>query len=155
MATKSLTQVIINGIVFLVVALYLTFGGKQNSSKWSWTSKRVTDLANDILSCEEWDPNESKLPIQSMMPPLLLLPTNIKHVTARQTIVDIPPKYQGKCVVYTDNTVEMEPDLPGNRARLAATIPLAIHLLSRPITKEKYAICKPPISITNYKPKDD
>ena len=41
----------------------------------------------------------------------------------------------------------MGPDLPRNRPRLAAAIPLPVHLLSRPITKEEYIVRKPPISI--------
>ena len=80
------------------------------------------------------------------MPPPSLLPTNIHHAAAKQTIVDIPPEDQGKCDVYIDDTVSIGPDLPGNRARLAAAIPLSIHLLSRPIEKEEHVIRNPPIS---------
>ena len=134
-ATKSLTQVIINGIVFLILALRLTFGGKPNPSKWSCLSEATADLANDILSCAEWDPNETRAPIQSMMPPPIVLPQDTPFASAAKTIVDIPAEDQGKCDVYIDDTVSIGPDLPGYRDRLAAAIPLAIHLLSRPISK--------------------
>ena len=146
-ATKSLTQVLINGITFLIMALRLTFGGKPNPSEWSCLSESTTDLANDILSCKEWDPIKLKSPIQDMMPKPLVLPSNIPHTTAKTSIVNIPAEDQGKCDVYIDDTVAIGPDLPGNRPRLAATIPLAIHLLSRPIILKEHVLRKPPISI--------
>ena len=82
-----------------------------------------------------------------MMPKPLVLPSNIPHATAKTTIVNIPAEDQGKCDVYIDDTVAIGPDLPGNRPRLAATIPLAIHLLSRPIILKEHVLRKPPISI--------
>ena len=142
MATNSLIQVIIDGIIFLVMACRLTFGGNPNLS--GWISEVAMDLPNDILSCEEFDPNKLRSPIKSMMTPPLLLQANVKYATARQTSVDIPPEDQGKRDVYIDDTVAIVPDLPGNRA----PIPLAIHLLSRPIDREEYVIRKPPISMT-------
>ena len=146
-ATKSLTQVIINGITFLIMALRLTFGGKPNPSEWSCLSEATTDLANDILSCQEWDPDKLKAPIQDMMPKPSSLPSDIPHATAKQTIVNIPAEDQGKCDVYIDDTVAMGPDIPGNKPRLAAAVPLAIHLLSRPIISSEDIPRKPPISI--------
>ena len=123
------------------------FGGKPNSSKWSCQSKSTMDFINDILSCKEWDANKSKSPIKDMIPKPLVLPSKILHATAKTTIVNIPAEDQGKFVVYIDDTVAIGPDLPENRPRLAATIPLAIHLLSRPIILKEYVLRKPPISI--------
>ena len=136
-AVKSLTQVCIQGIWFLLMALRLTFGGKPCPSEWGCISEPVTDLATDILNCEEWDPNKTKSPIQNKFPPRTSLPVHIPFTKAKHTIVDIPQKDKGKCNVYIDDTVAMGPDLPGNALRLESAITLAFHIFGRPIDKNE------------------
>jgi hypothetical protein len=41
------------------VALRLTFGGSSNPPTWCLFSKMVTDLANEIYMCKEWDPAQA------------------------------------------------------------------------------------------------
>ena len=136
-AVKSLTQVCIQGIWFLLMALRLTFGGKPCPSEWGCISELVADLATDILNCEEWDPTTTKSPIQDKFPPRTSLPDDIPFAKARHTIVDIPQEDKGKCDVYIDDTVAMGPDLPGNALRLESAITLAFHIFGRPIDKNE------------------
>ena len=139
-ATKSLTQVIINGMTFLLMALRLTFGGKPCPSEWSSISESVTDVANDILMCSEWNPAELHAPDQPTFPPPQLLPNNTPFATAKSTIVAIPKEDQGKCDVYIDDMVTIGPDLPGNLQRLAAAVPLSIHIFFRPLDKVEHLL---------------
>ena len=61
---KSLTQVCIKGITLFLAAVRLTFGGKPLPNEWGYISKTVTNLATDILHCDEWDPSEIHSPLQ-------------------------------------------------------------------------------------------
>ena len=134
-AVKSLTQVIINGITILLMALRLTFGGKPCPSDWGCISEPVADLATDILHCPDWDPTKLHSPIQIKFPRPSLLPDSTPFSVARDTIVDIPAEDSGKCDVYIDDTIAIGLDLPGNAARLEAAIPLAIQLTIYPMPK--------------------
>ena len=139
-ATKSLTQVIINGLTLLLMALRLTFGGKPCPSEWSCISESVTDLANDILSCPDWDPEQTHAPDQAAFPRPRSLPDNIPFAQAKATIVAIPIEDDGKCDVYIDDMVTMGPDLPGLLPRLSAAMPLSIHIFFRPLDKVEHLL---------------
>lgn len=52
---------------FALMALRLTFGGKPNPSKWSDISESVTDVANDLMRCKEWDPSSLHSPHQHLV----------------------------------------------------------------------------------------
>jgi hypothetical protein len=51
-AVKSCT--FIDGL--LLMALRMTFGGAPNPAQWSDISEVVTDLANDLVRRNDWDP---------------------------------------------------------------------------------------------------
>jgi hypothetical protein len=42
--------------IFVLIALHLTFGGASNPSQWSDISEMATDLANDIVRDDGWEP---------------------------------------------------------------------------------------------------
>ena len=64
-AVKSLTQVIIDNYIFHLIALHLTFGGKPLPIEWGCIAEPVTELANYILTCTEWDPSTTHSPSQN------------------------------------------------------------------------------------------
>ena len=130
-------QAIINGTMFLLMALRLTFGGKPCPSEWGSLAEPVADLATDILNCPEWDPSELHSPLQSKMPPPVSLHSSIPFGKAKPTIVDIPDEDMGKVDVYLDDKIAIGPDLPGMIPRLSACILLAISVFFRPISPDK------------------
>ena len=136
-ATKSLTQVVFNGLTFLLMALWLTFGGKSCLNEWSSISEYVTDLANDILTYTEWDTQQIYAPDQSVFPPPKPHPNNISYAQSKPTIVAISNEDKGKNDVYIDNVVPIRPDLPGLLPRLSSAVPLYIHLFFCPLDKVK------------------
>lgn len=136
-AVKSLTQVFVNGVWILLMALRLTFGGKPCPSEFGCISEPVTDLATDILNCEDWDPSILHAPDQDSFPPPSSLNDDTPFAPAKQTIVSIPREDKGTCDVYLDDMVAAGPDLPGNARRLEAAIPLSIHTICRPIMKSE------------------
>jgi hypothetical protein len=54
------------GMAFL--ALQLTFGDSPNPPTWCLFSEMVTDLANEVLLCKDWEPTKLNNPDQSMAP---------------------------------------------------------------------------------------
>ncbi|KAI2498101.1 hypothetical protein MHU86_16411 [Fragilaria crotonensis] len=59
-SAKAATQTVsVNGDTAFV-SLRLTFGGSPNPPTWCMFSELVTDLANEIAQCGEWDPEELK-----------------------------------------------------------------------------------------------
>ena len=91
-AVKSLTQVFIKGIILLLAALRLTFGGKPCPSEWGCIYETVAKLATNILHCNEWDPSEIHSPLQQTMPEPKPLPPHILFAPTRSLIVAFPPE---------------------------------------------------------------
>jgi hypothetical protein len=50
------------------VCWHLTFSGSPNPPTWCCVSEIVTDLANKISMCAEWDPATLKSPDQTVTP---------------------------------------------------------------------------------------
>eukprot|EP00978_Attheya_sp_CCMP212_P035728 scaffold157205_cov39-Attheya_sp.AAC.1 len=50
------------------INLRLTFGGRARPSRWCDLAEPVIDLANDLLSCKSWDPQELHSPLQHKVP---------------------------------------------------------------------------------------
>jgi hypothetical protein len=126
----------IDGI--LLVALRLTFGGSPNPSLWSDVSEVVTDLANDLVRRSDWDPTRHHSPHQPLLESdrakdddadgsLVEEGFRCSHFFAPDyPIEDILPRFD----CYLD-------DIFGafygcDRARSAAAIPMALHIVGRP-----------------------
>ena len=130
---RSITQITIDENKFILLAPRLTFGGKPYPSEWGCVSEPAADLVTDILSCEDWSPQQLHSPQQNLIPEPSPLPHDIPFGEAKETIVNIPHKNSGKCDVYIDDMVVIRPDIEGVKAKLAAAAPLAIHTLCRPL----------------------
>jgi hypothetical protein len=51
--------------IFVLIALHLTFGGASNPSQWSNVSEMATNLANDIVQNDGWDPDTHVFPTRT------------------------------------------------------------------------------------------
>ena len=92
----------------------------------------VTDLANEIILCKDWDPSEIRSPDQPVAPEPKRLNANIPHAPAREMAVAIPALETGKVDVFIDDLIDTFPDSPENLARKPHVVPLAMHVTSRP-----------------------
>ena len=63
-------------------------------------------------------------------------------------MVKIPAKDYGKCDVYIDDTAAIGHDIPGNTSPLESAIPLALHILVRPLSASEPIPRHPIISIS-------
>ena len=72
-----------------MLSLRLTFKGRATPPPtWCLFSELVTDLANEIGNCQEWDPELFHSPAQQTLPSPRRLPGNI--APGRELAVDIP-----------------------------------------------------------------
>jgi hypothetical protein len=131
-ASAAAQTIAINGLTAFL-SLRLTFGGSPNPPTWCMFSELVTDLANEIGQCDEWDPDECRSPAQPLTPVPLRLPASVPIVQARGMALHIPPtKAGGRVDGFIDDLINVFLDSPANCARQPNIVPLAMHLTSRP-----------------------
>jgi hypothetical protein len=115
------------------IALRLTFGGSPNPPAWCAASEMVTDLANEISQCDDWNHETLFSPAQQETPKPVLLPDSIPISPAVGSMSVIPhPTQQGKVDVFIDDLINVFLDTGTNRRRQPHVVPLAIHVTTRP-----------------------
>ena len=117
----------------VLIPLRAIFGGAPCPSEWGIISETTTDLANHILNHKDWDPSKINSPNQSKILPPKLLDSSIKFGQAKPMMVDIPLEKFGKADVYIDDTITVSLHSTINNSRASAAVPLAIHLMGRPL----------------------
>ena len=107
-AVKTLTQIETgSGENFLLLPLRTTLGGAPGPSEWGCLAEPIINLANAILSCKDWDPNEIHSPIKNSIPQAKYLDETIPIAPARSIILDIPDNPQGKVDLYINDGVSI------------------------------------------------
>ena len=132
-SAKAATQTVsVNGDTAFV-SLRLTFGGSPNPPTWCMFSELVTDLANEIAQCSEWDPEELRSPAQPETPEPVRLPADVPIALGREMAVLVPQSSRGgKVDGFIDDLINVFVDTPENCARQPHVVPLAMHVTSRP-----------------------
>jgi hypothetical protein len=99
---------------------------------WTLFSEMVTDLANEIAQCAEWEPSELHSPAQPIAPAPVRISESIPIALASPPGVIPPTAPHGRVDGYIDDLNNVFPDTEENCARLPHVVPLAIHATSRP-----------------------
>jgi len=73
----------------LYASLRFTFGGTPFPNLWSSHSEIITDLANDLIQCDQWDHTVLRSPIQDQLPPPLRSDSNEPFAKARKLAVQL------------------------------------------------------------------
>jgi hypothetical protein len=89
-SAKAVAQTITTLGALAFVCWRLTFGGSPNPPTWCCFSEIVTDLANEISMCAEWDPATLKSPDQTVTPDPIRLGPEIPFAIALPMAVTIP-----------------------------------------------------------------
>ena len=118
---------------YLHIALRATFGGTPNPYDWSVISESVTDLANLLMNDPDWDPSILHSPIQDQIPPDAPLDDTIPFTPALPTVVSASIDCRSKTDIYLDDETTVALDDPVVLPRARAAVPLAIHIVSRPL----------------------
>ena len=125
----------------LLVALRMTFGGAPNPSQWSDVSEVITDLANDLVRRSDWDPEAFHSPHQHLL-------DSDEAVDNDEGAVDPAGAFGKADFLAVNYPTANHDDLPRfdcylddifgafnpkDAARSAAAIPLALHIVGRPV----------------------
>ena len=90
------------------LALHLTLGGSPNPPTWCMVSEMVTDLANEICQCEDWDPDTLHNPVQPVAPkPIYLVDSDAPCSSALPMAVRVPPISRGKVDGFIDDLIHV------------------------------------------------
>ncbi|KAI2503360.1 hypothetical protein MHU86_11080 [Fragilaria crotonensis] len=126
----------------LLVALRMTFGGAPNPSQWSDVSEMITDLANDLVRRDDWDPSVYHSPHQHLLDTEGAVDNDKGSVDKMSVFgkadyfaVNYPP-YDDlpRFDCYLDDIFGAFN--PRDAEKSAAAIPLALHLVGRPCDPE-------------------
>ena len=119
------------------VGLRLTFGGKANPAEFSVVSDMCNDLCNDIADFHDWNPSILSSPLQDGVGRPKRYPESIPFAPARELAIHLEPRPQGYHDVYLDDTIQLFLDTPEHVARAPGIVPLAVDLMSRPVSPDE------------------
>jgi hypothetical protein len=114
------------------VALRLIFGGSPNPPTWCMFAETVTDLANEILLCDNWDAATLQNPDQPDTPVPQVQPKTIPFGEAQTMAVHIPLSSTARVDGFIDDLICVFLDTPSNRSKAPHAVPLAMFVTSRP-----------------------
>jgi hypothetical protein len=124
-------SIIFAGVAY--IALRPTFGGSPNLPTWCAFSEMVTDfILNEISLCTEWDHTKLRSPAQPSTPRPIKLPNKIPIALAMPMAVEIPMIVMAQTDSFIDDLIQVFLDTPTNRDQEPHTVPLAMHVTSRP-----------------------
>jgi hypothetical protein len=121
---------IFDGVAY--IALRLTFGGSPNPPTWCLFSEIVTDLANEISLCKEWNAETLRSPAQPVTPIPTPEPADVPIARACETAVRVPVAGTARTDGFIDDLITTFLDTERNISREPHSVPLAIHATSRP-----------------------
>jgi hypothetical protein len=91
------------------MALRLTFGGSPNPPTWCAVAEVVTDLANEINHCPQWDHSTVHSPVQTISP-AKFLPDHVPINPAFEMSTCPYPTEAGKVDDFMDDLIHVFPD---------------------------------------------
>jgi hypothetical protein len=124
------------GIAF--IALQLTFGGSPNPPTWCLFSEMVTNLANELLLCTNWDPAKVHNPDQPITPAPKIRGPHSTIAPAKSLAVGIPLPVTSQVDGFIDDLICVFLNTRDNLQRAPHAVPLAMHVTSRPHDGEKH-----------------
>jgi hypothetical protein len=115
-----------------VPSLHLTFGGSPCPNEFCIYSELCVDLANDLLHCLNWDPQELASPHSTSLLSPVILGKEISFAPAKSLDVALESDDFGKTDIFIDDGMVIVPDINANRDRAVHSLLLPIHTLCQP-----------------------
>ena len=140
-----LTIIVVNSLAYLLTRL--PFGATCGPSRYSEISEPMFDTANDLIEDESWDPDDLKSPHQNKLQPPEKLPADIQFARAKQLEVQVPSR---EVVVdgYIDDSITIVLDKKDNLKKGQNAIPLLVHGIFRPTSRNEGVERKDNIQLT-------
>ena len=133
--SAAASSTVVNNIGY--ISLRLTFGGSPCPPLWCEVSELATDLANDLLECEDWDYNKVHSIHQKKIPKTSVLKEDIPFGQAKQADVAVPPQKCGKIDSYVDDLITVALNMDQIAIKAANAVPLALEILGRPVSHQE------------------
>ena len=86
-----------------LIAWRLVFGGICCPPEWCHFSKITTNVSNDLLACEHWDPSLENSPAVYLIPSPKIPDLTLPLTQARESDVIVHPAPESKNDVCVDN----------------------------------------------------
>jgi hypothetical protein len=115
-----------------LVMLRLAFGGSPNPAAWTTISEMVTDLANEILVGENWDPKTTYPPFRTQAPPPIRNGRGTTIAPARPMAYEIPTTVPSRTDDFVDDLINVCVDDERWLERGGMCAPLAVNVTCRP-----------------------
>jgi len=119
-----------------VLLTRLPFGSTPAPAEFCITSEIVFDLANDLLNCQQWDPEVLPSPYTNELPATERLEDDIPFGKAEEADVKLDPSILGGTEGYIDDGACAVLDTPENWKmvrRAAQAVVMALFLVFRPL----------------------
>jgi len=133
---------------FALPSVRLTFGGSPCPHEFCLFSELSTDIANDLLHCNDWNPEILGSPHAAALPEPIVLDPTIPFGSAKPLDVILQPDNSGKADIFIDDGMVIIPDINGNRKRAVQALLLAIHTLCRPLDLAEPIFCEDCLSLS-------
>ena len=130
-ALKTAVQMKIEGVLYLLISLRLPFGGSPCPSEFCLLSDIITDTINDLMKCEDWNPEVLSSDYVKKIPPEKKLDRNIPFAQAKDTSV---PNLDGddcKADVFIDDIITVGVDTGTNLQKIVAGPCTIMHALAQ------------------------
>ena len=133
---QTAVQIEIEGVKYILLALRLPFGGSPCPSEFCLVSDVITDIINDLLACEYWDPYWMHSKFVKSIPGPRPLPADVPFAPALET--SVPNLEQDRCSadVFIDDVITVGVDIGNNVEKLMAAPCTVMHALAH-ATDEK------------------
>ena len=140
---SAVMQVLTFGQVALVM-LRLAFGGAPNPAAWTTVSEMVTDLSNEILVDENWDPKKVYPPFRTEVPTPKRNGRGTTIAPARTMAYEIPTTVPSRTDDFVDDLINVCIDDEKWLERGGLCAPLAVNVTCRPHEGEREPIKRRP-----------
>ena len=127
---QTAVQITIGGVDYILLALRLPFGGSPCPSEFCMMSDVITDIINDLLACDHWDPYWVHSKYVKQVPSPKSLPEEVPFAPALETSVPNMEKDRCSADVFIDDVITVGVDIGDNTEKIMADPCTVIHALA-------------------------
>ena len=129
-----------------VIMSRLPFGSLPAPAEFSQLSDVIFDLANDLITCDEWDPDKLPAPLATHIPLTKRIKDSIPFANALDPDVTLPINMKSTCDGYIDDGIAIVLDNTDTTKMVERTrqaMVMALHTIFRPNAGEEQRMPRP------------
>ena len=126
-AIRTGVQITVAEFQYLLISLRLPFGGSPCPSEFCLLSELMTDVINDLLACDSWNPSKLHSDYLQQVPKPSPLPSDIPFAQAKELSVNISDGDICKSDVFIDDIITVGVDIKDYLCRIMAAPSTIMH----------------------------